>query len=68
MQAQETDATRGPGESNAFPDSESCGTRLWGPGEAGREPDRPGHRFDQGEGQGGPEESGLQFGSILRAG
>ena len=68
VQTQETDGPRGPGKSNAFSNSESCGTRLWGTGEAGREPDRPGHWAGQGEGQGWLEESGLQSGSILRVG
>src|SRR5512135_28982 len=68
MQAQKTDGARGPGKSNAVADSESCGTRLRGSGEAGRKSDRPGHWSDQGEGQGWSEESGLQFGSILRVG
>src|SRR5512139_2495178 len=68
MQAQETDRSGDPGEPNAIPYPESCGTRLWGPSEAGREPDRPGHWAGQGEGQGWFAESGLQCGSILRVG
>ena len=68
MQVQETDGSRGPGESDAFPNPESCGTRLWGPSETGRRLDRPGHWSDQGESQGWVEKSGLQFGSILCVG
>ena len=68
MQAQEADGSRGPGESDAFPNPESSGTCLWGAGEAGGKADRTGHWFVQGEGQGWVEESGLQFGSILRVG
>ena len=68
MQAQETDGSRGPGQSNAFGNPESSGTCLWGAGEAGGEPDRTSYWFGQGESQGRVEESGLQFGSILRVG
>ena len=62
------DGSRGSGESDAFPNPESCGTCLWGAGEAGGKADRTGHWSGPGEGQGWVEESGLQFGSILRGG
>ena len=68
MQAQEADGSRDAGESDAFPNSESCGTCLWGAGEAGGEADRMGHWSGPGHGQGWVEESGLQFGSILCVG
>jgi hypothetical protein len=68
VQTQETDGSRGSGESNAFPNSESRGTRLWGAGEAGREVDCTSHWSGPGQGQGWFEESGLRFGSILRVG
>ena len=68
MQVQETDGSRGPRESDAFPNPESCGTRLWGAGEAGGEADCTGHWSGPGQGQGWVEESGLQFGSILCVG
>ena len=68
MQAQDTDGPRGSGEPNAFPNSESCGTRLWGTSEASRKPDRPGHWSVSGQDQDWFEESGLQLGPILRVG
>ena len=68
MQAQETDGSRAPGESDAFRNPESSGTCLWSAGEASREPDRSSDWFGQSESQGRVEESGLQFGSILRVG
>src|SRR5512139_588510 len=64
MQAQEADGSRGPGESDAFSNSESCGTHLWGSGEAGGKADCTGHWSGPGQSQGWFEESGLQFGSI----
>ena len=68
MQAQEADGSRGPGQSDAFPHPESCGTFLWGASETRGEVDRAGHWSGQGESQGWVEESGLQFGSILCVG
>ncbi len=68
MQAQDTDGPRGSGEPNAFPNSESCGTRLWGSSQASGEVDGPSHWSDSGQDQDWFEESGLQFGSILRIG
>lgn len=68
MQAQKTDGSGSPRQSNAFRNPESSGTCLRGAGEASGEPDRTGYWFDQGENQGGIEEPGLQFGSILCVG
>lgn len=68
MQAQEADGSRGPRESDAFPNPESCGTCLWSSGETGGKADCAGHWSGQGESQSGIEESGLQFGSILCVG
>ncbi len=68
MQAQDTDGPRGSGEPNAFPNSESCGTRIWGSSQASGKADCTGHWPGPGQGQGWFEESGLQFGSLLRGG
>ena len=68
MQAQETDGSRDPGQSKAFRDPESSGTRLWGAGETSGKADCTGHWSGPGQSQGWIEESGLQFGSILCVG
>jgi hypothetical protein len=68
MQAQEADGSRGPRQSDAFSNPESCGTCLWDTGEAGGEADRPGDWSGKGNSQGRVEEFGLQLGSILRVG
>ena len=56
------------GQSDTFPNPESCGTCFWGAGETGGKADLAGYWPVQGESQGGIEESGLQLGSILRVG
>ena len=53
------------GESDAIADSESGGTCLWGPDEAGGGPDHPNDWVDSGGGEDRVEEFGLQFGSIM---
>ena len=68
MQAQDTDGPRGSGQSDAIPNPESSGACLWGPGEASGKADCTGHWSGSGQSQGWVEESGLQFGSILRVG
>ena len=68
MQAQETDGSRGSGESDAFPNPEPCGTRLWGAGQTSGKADCTGHWSGPGQSQDWIEESGLQFGSILCVG
>jgi hypothetical protein len=65
MQKQETDGSRGSGESDAFSNSESSGACFWGAGKACGKSDRTGYWYGQGKGQDWLEESGLQFGSIL---
>ena len=68
VQAQAVDATGGSRESDTVPYPEPSGTRLWGSGETGRGPDRPGDWAAAGESQDWLEESGLQLGSILHVG
>jgi len=64
--AWETDGSRGPGKSDAFPDSESSRAYLWGASEASGNPACTRDWVDEGDGQGWVEEFGLQYRSLLR--